>query len=43
MAESKRNYALEEILGRGSFGTVYKAWDSNLGEFVAVKVETVRE
>jgi CheY-like chemotaxis protein len=31
-------YELREVLGKGSYGTVYKAWDPNTGQEVALKV-----
>jgi len=31
-------YELQEVLGRGAFGTVYRGWDSELGRAVAIKV-----
>lgn len=31
-------YRVGEKIGRGAFGTVYKALDSESGEFVAIKV-----
>ncbi|MEL6822716.1 MAG: protein kinase [Calditrichota bacterium] len=32
------NYRIEQELGRGSFGVVYKAWQESLQRFVAIKV-----
>src|SRR5262249_31964715 len=31
-------FELREIVGRGSFGTVFKAWDTRLSRTVAIKV-----
>jgi len=31
-------YELQEVLGKGSYGTVYRAWDTNTGQEVALKV-----
>ncbi|KAL0209334.1 hypothetical protein RCL1_007274 [Eukaryota sp. TZLM3-RCL] len=33
-------YRLDQVLGKGSYGRVYKALDTNTGEFVAIKVFT---
>lgn len=32
------HFELQEVLGEGSFGTVYKAWDTELLRYVAIKV-----
>ncbi|NRA35749.1 MAG: protein kinase [Polyangiaceae bacterium] len=31
-------YELQQVLGRGAHGTVYRAWDRRLGDSVAIKV-----
>lgn len=31
-------YELQNVLGRGAFGTVYRGWDNELGRAVAIKV-----
>ncbi|MCD4820472.1 MAG: protein kinase [Candidatus Cloacimonetes bacterium] len=36
--EIENRYRIEEKLGRGGFGTVYKAWDNNVDKFKALKV-----
>lgn len=33
-----RRYEVRSVLGRGSYGTVYEAWDTQRGEEVALKV-----
>lgn len=33
----QNRYRIEESLGRGGFGSVYRAWDSNLERFCAIK------
>ena len=32
-------YILNDIIGEGNFGTVYKAFDNKSGEYVAIKIE----
>ncbi|CUG85710.1 protein kinase, putative [Bodo saltans] len=36
-ATSRRFQVLDQVLGRGGFGTVYKAWDDQLGKHAACK------
>jgi serine/threonine protein kinase len=36
---AQKDYVVEEKLGAGSFGTVYKAWYTPIKESIAIKVE----
>jgi len=36
--EIENRYRIEKKLGRGGFGTVYKAWDKNFNRYKALKV-----
>ena len=38
-----KHLEIREVIGRGSFGYVYRAWDPNLDRFVALKLLTAEE